>query len=116
WKPEYQSHANGAIGIVAVYLASPEPKRDATFVGSMFGGDVTSLPGGGYAVACGPSQELRVLTPQALASRDGSLTGLHQASPLLVGIALGSGNRGFTPAAEAGGVFIEWLPAQGGAS
>src|SRR5262245_30609475 len=114
WKPEYQSHANGAIGIVAVYLASTAPERDAAFVGTMFGGDVTALPGGGYAVACGPSQQLRVLTPEALRRRDSSLKGFRQTSPLLVGIALRSrGLQGFTPAAEAGGVFIEWLMAQG---
>ena len=117
WKPEYQSHANGVIGIVAVYLVSPVPERDAAFAGTLFGGDVSPLPGGGYAVACGPSQELRVMTPQAFARRDGSLKGLPQASPLLAGVALSTrGKQGFTPAAEAGGLFIEWLPSQGHAS
>ena len=111
WKPAYQSHANGAMGIAAVYLASPAPERDAAFVGKMFGGAVTSLPDGGYRVACGP-QELRVETPQALARRDGSLGGFDQASPVLAGIALRSrGDHAFTSAAEAGGMFIEWLPA-----
>src|SRR6516162_1868759 len=32
WKPEYQSHANAATGIVAVYLSSMAPERDAAFV------------------------------------------------------------------------------------
>jgi hypothetical protein len=35
WKAEYQSHANGAAGIVAVYLLSPAPERDAAFVSNM---------------------------------------------------------------------------------
>jgi hypothetical protein len=46
WKPEYQSHANGATGIVAVYLSSVAPERDAAFVNKMFGGKVGSIPGG----------------------------------------------------------------------
>ena len=61
WKPEYQSHANGASGIAAVYLASPVPERDAAFVSKMFGGDIAPMPGGGFRVACGPTQELRIL-------------------------------------------------------
>jgi catechol 2,3-dioxygenase-like lactoylglutathione lyase family enzyme len=112
WKPEYQAHANGATGIAAVYLASPAPERDAAFVGKMFGGTVRSLPGGGYGVACGPTQELRVLTPQAVRAHDASLGGLDQAAPYLAGIAVMSRTKqGFTPAAEAAGMFIEWQPA-----
>jgi catechol 2,3-dioxygenase-like lactoylglutathione lyase family enzyme len=110
WKPEYQSHANGATGIAAVYLASPAPERDAAFVGKMFGGDISHLPGGGVRVACGPSQELRVLTPQDLVGRDPSLKGSDRGQTRLVGIALRARDSGgFTPAAEAGGMFIEWV-------
>jgi catechol 2,3-dioxygenase-like lactoylglutathione lyase family enzyme len=110
WKPEYQSHANGATGIAAVYLASPAPERDAAFVGKMFDGDVSALPGGGHRVACGPGQELRVLTPQDLVGRDPSLEGSDESEPRLVGIALRAlESGGFTPAAEAGGMFIEWV-------
>jgi catechol 2,3-dioxygenase-like lactoylglutathione lyase family enzyme len=36
WKAEYQSHANGAQTINAVYLASTAPDRDAAFIGAMF--------------------------------------------------------------------------------
>ena len=112
WKPEYQSHANGATGIAAVYLASPAPERDAAFVGKMFDGDVRRMPGGGFRVACGPTQELHVLTPQALDRRDGSLTGLQQATPRLAGIAVTTPSKnGLTPAAQACGMFIEWVPA-----
>jgi len=110
WKPEYQSHANGATGIAAVYLASPAPERDAAFVGKMFGGDIGRLPGGGFRVACGPSQELRVLTPQDLSGRDPLLKGLDGGEARLVGIALAGRDGGrFTPAAQAGGMFIEWV-------
>ena len=110
WKSEYQSHANGATGIAAVYLASPAPERDAAFVGKMFGGDVSRMPGGSFRVACGPSQELHVLTPQDLGELDRSLEGLDRSDARLVGIALRRrGGGGFTPAAEAGGMFIEWM-------
>ena len=111
WKPEYQSHANAATGIVAVYLSSMAPERDAAFVNKMFGGKVNSIPGG-YSIACGPAQELRVLTPQAILKRDTSFLGLEKgATPLLAGIAVGTEARqGVTPATEASGMFIEWLP------
>jgi catechol 2,3-dioxygenase-like lactoylglutathione lyase family enzyme len=33
WKPQYQTHANGAQSIAAIYLASPMPERDARFIG-----------------------------------------------------------------------------------
>jgi Glyoxalase-like domain len=110
WKPEYQSHANGATGIVAVYLSSPAPERDAVFVSKMFGGKISSIAGG-WNVACGPSQQLRVLTPQAIAERDSSVAGVELGTPILAGIALAThSRRRLTPVAEANGMFIEWVP------
>ena len=112
WKPEYQAHGNGAMGICAVYLASPEPERDARFVSKMFDGEVRPMPGGGCRVACGATQELRILPPQELMIRDPSIIGLQHGASRLAGIAVTtSAKAGFTPAAEAGGMFIEWLPA-----
>jgi catechol 2,3-dioxygenase-like lactoylglutathione lyase family enzyme len=109
WKPAYQSHANGATGITAAYLSSPDPKRDAMFVGKMFNGDVRATSGG-YVVACGPSQELRVLVPQAVAERDTSLAACATQTAFLAGISIaGPGKHEFTPAAQAHGVFIEWI-------
>jgi hypothetical protein len=108
WKSEYQSHANGAAGIVAVYLSSPAPERDAAFVSKMFGGNVSPVRGG-FVVACGRSQELRVLTPQAMAERDSS-GGVGNAAPILAGIALATHKKkDLIPAAEASGMFIEWV-------
>ena len=106
WKPQYQSHANGATGIMAVYLSSPDPARDAAFVSKMFGGKVTPIAGG-CSVACGPAQELRVLTPQATAGLGGSI---ELAGPALAGIALAATRRhGLTKPEEACGMFIEWI-------
>jgi Glyoxalase-like domain len=106
WKPQYQSHANGATGIAAVYLSSPEPARDAAFVSKMFGGKVSPITGG-CSVACGPAQDLRVLTPQATAALGGSI---DLEGPVLAGIALAAKQRqGLTKAEEACGMFIEWI-------
>jgi hypothetical protein len=95
---------------VAVYLSSPAPERDAVFVSKMFGGKISSIAGG-WNVACGPSQQLRVLTPQAIAERDSSVAGVELGTPILAGIALAThSRRRLTPAAEANGMFIEWVP------
>lgn len=110
WKPEYQSHASGAAGIVAVYLSSRDPGRDAAFVNRMFDGEVRPTSGG-FGIACGPSQELRVLTPEAIAKRDSSFEGIQTGTPILAGIALAAhSSQRLTPAAEANGMFIEWVP------
>jgi catechol 2,3-dioxygenase-like lactoylglutathione lyase family enzyme len=106
WKPQYQTHANGATGIVAVYLASPDPDRDAGFVGKMFGGKVSQISGGS-SVACGPLQELRVLTPQAMAALGASI---ELEGPILAGVAIAARQRhGLTKAGDACGMFIEWI-------
>ena len=112
WKPEYQAQANTATAIVAVYLCSPAPERHAKLVSKMFGGEVKPTAGG-FSVACGPAQELRVLTPQAIAARDRSLAGVGAGAAVLAGIALAAQRQpGLTPAAEANGMFIEWVAAQ----
>ncbi len=109
WKPEFQQHENGAEVISAVYIASPDPARDAAFVSSMFDGEVTDIDGG-KAVACGAGQEVRILTPEVILKRDPSLRLAPDSSPMFVGIALTSGEaRATTPAAAACGIFIEWV-------
>lgn len=106
WKPQYQSHANGATGIVAVYLSSPDPERDAAFVSKMFGGKVRPISGG-CSVGCGPAQEVRVLTPQATAALGGAI---DAEGPGLAGIAIAADRRqGITRAEAACGMFIEWI-------
>jgi catechol 2,3-dioxygenase-like lactoylglutathione lyase family enzyme len=107
WKADYQSHPNGAQAINAVYLASMSPNRDAAFIGAMFDGDVAPITGG-MRVSCGPSQEVRVLSPQALMAHDPAFEA-GSISPVLAGISLVSGApRGTMPASKASGMFIEW--------
>jgi hypothetical protein len=50
------------------------------------------------------------MTPQDLSRRDRSFEGLDPNETRLVGIALRARESGgFTPAAHAGGMFIEWV-------
>jgi hypothetical protein len=106
WKPQYQAHVNGATGIAAVYLSSPDPQRDAGFVSKMFGDKVRPMSGG-CSVACGPAQELRVLTPQATAALDGAV---DAKGPGLAGVAIVAEHRqGLTRPEAACGMFIEWI-------
>jgi hypothetical protein len=77
----------------------------------MFGGEVSCVAGG-YKVACGLSQEVHVLTPRAVTEHDSSLGVLEIGTPVLAGIALATRSKqGLIPAAEAHGMFIEWIPA-----
>jgi hypothetical protein len=107
WKADYQSHPNGAEAINAVYLASMSPNRDAAFIGAMFDGDVGPISGG-MRVSCGPAQEVRVLSPQALMAHDPAFEA-GSISPVLAGISLVSGApRDTISASKACGMFIEW--------
>jgi hypothetical protein len=106
WKAEYQLHANGAQTIHAVYLISPAPERDAAFIGAMFGGEVAPVSGG-IRVSCGPAQEVRVLSLQALTALDPAFDA-GTASPVLAGIGVSGTRKGIVPASQACGMFIEW--------
>ena len=95
---------------MAVYLSSPAPGRDAAFVDKMFYREVRPISGG-FGIACGPSQELRVLTPDAIAKRDSAFEGIETSTPILAGIALAAhSSQRLTSAAQANGMFIEWVP------
>ncbi len=62
WKPEYQSHENGASGIEQIHIRAKEPEKAANFVGQLFDGRVDNH-GDCFSVQCGASQEI-VVTPQ----------------------------------------------------
>lgn len=107
WKPDYQRHDNGATGISAVHLASPEPERDAAFVSRLFGGEVAPADGG-FRVACGPHAVL-VLAPEAIAALDPASPAARTTTPRLAGLRLtASAPRPPTASAAACGAFIEW--------
>ncbi len=111
WKPAYQEHANGALGIATVYMAADDPGAHGAFLGNLFDGEVTSVEAG-ISIACGPHQKIVVLTPAGI--RDiAPATPTPTSGPMVVGIALASQH----PAAEVVssddgcGMFIQWVSA-----
>ncbi len=105
WKPEFQSHANGGQEIEAIVLVDRAPLRHADFLQALFGGTVTESEEG-IAISCA-THALRVMKPHvlpdpALASAlpDGAAAGFVIRSPDRAGTV--------TPAADAGGAFIQW--------
>ena len=111
WKPAFQSHANGASGIVALYLAAAEPLRHAGFLTALTGGESRAIDGG-IAIALAGGCELQVLTPEAVAAIGGSAPDLSD-GPLFAGIAVAATKSPatLTAATQAGGLFIEWRAA-----
>ena len=111
WKPAFQSHANGASGIVALYLAAAEPLRHAGFLTALTGGEARAIDGG-IAIALAGGCELQVLTPEAVAAIGGSVPDLSD-GPLFAGIAVAATKSPatLTAATQAGGLFIEWRAA-----
>jgi hypothetical protein len=62
-------------------------------------------------VSCGPSQEVRVLSPQAIVEQNPAFD-TRSISPVLAGISVVSdAQRETTPASEACGMFIDWAAA-----
>ena len=108
WKPAFQQHANGAQGIVALYLAAEEPARHVAFLTALTGGEAREVPGG-LAIALAGGCDLRVLRPERITSLAGSTPDLSD-GPLFAGIAVAANKppAALTPAAEAGSLFIEW--------
>ena len=108
WKPEYQSHANGARAIAEAVLVAAEPARYADFVAGFTGGAVTETAGG-LSAPCGP-HALSLVTPEAFAARfPGESVDLAD-GPRFAAIAIAGPGviPRMTPAAEACGLAIEW--------
>lgn len=112
WKPDYQRHANGAQKILSIYFAAERPAAVGEALSRITGGEVSPATGG-VSVAAGPGESLEVMERSRL--EDISRGGLPAASASadIVGIRLAAAGRAgsVTPAAEAGGLFIEWVAA-----
>lgn len=68
WRPEWQVHRNGALGVAEFAIAAREPARTATLYEAMFGSDLMSqVPGG--VVFKTAALTLLLLTPDAIAER-----------------------------------------------
>lgn len=108
WKPAFQSHDNGALGIRTVYLMSPNPQRDGAFVAKLFGGAVTAIQGG-VSVSCGPKQDVRIVGRDVIAGIDPSFDCSPDVGPVFAGISLRGDKRPAVQSDAAFGIFIEWV-------
>lgn len=107
WKPAFQQHANGARGIVALYLAAEEPERHAAFLAALTGGEARSVPGG-VSIALDGGCELLALRPERIAEiAPGTRCDLSD-GPLFTGIAVAAERPPETLTTDAGEIFIEW--------
>ena len=64
WKPDYQSHENGAQSISAIYISAQDPDRHVEFLTKLTGGTPEETDGGKRI--SGEGQEVLVLTPRRL--------------------------------------------------
>jgi hypothetical protein len=56
WRPEWQSHPNGASAIARVVVATPDPRRTAKLFEDLFGSDVVAERDGRQVMAAGMAQ------------------------------------------------------------
>ncbi|MBS0532860.1 MAG: VOC family protein [Proteobacteria bacterium] len=68
WRPEWQVHRNGALGVAEFAIAAHEPSRTAALYEAMFGSELMALVPGGVAFTT-PALTLLILTPDAVAQR-----------------------------------------------
>jgi catechol 2,3-dioxygenase-like lactoylglutathione lyase family enzyme len=70
WRPEWQSHPNGARAISRVIVATADPRRSGSLFGALFGAEAVAEHKGGRVVAAGAAQvELRM--PRTIAEEFG---------------------------------------------
>jgi hypothetical protein len=70
WRPEWQTHPNGAYAITRVVVATADPVRTAMLFGGLFGDDALADRDGGKIIATGTAQ-VELATPDALAAEFG---------------------------------------------
>jgi catechol 2,3-dioxygenase-like lactoylglutathione lyase family enzyme len=70
WRPEFQSHPNGARAVARVIVASGEPRRTASLFRDLFGSDAVAEQGGKCVIAAGAAQ-VELTTPTAIADEFG---------------------------------------------
>jgi hypothetical protein len=70
WRPEWQTHPNGACAIARVVVATANPQRTARLFRSLFGGEAIADRDGGQIFAAGPVQ-LELSTPDMVAAEFG---------------------------------------------
>jgi hypothetical protein len=110
WKPEFQTHANGAQRIAAVYTVAEDPAAHRAFFEGLTGA-VSEETAGGLRLPCGDG-ELLVLTPDRIIVVDPSFEPDLAHGPYFAGFAIET-DRPPPERVPAGdfGAFIEWRAA-----
>jgi hypothetical protein len=70
WRPEWQSHPNGARAIARIVVATPEPQRTAGLFQTLFGSTPVAAPDGRLVVAAGAAR-IELAPPPAVAEEFG---------------------------------------------
>jgi hypothetical protein len=70
WRPEWQTHPNGASAIARVVVATGDPHRTAVLFRDLFGGDAVADREGRYVMAAGTAQ-IELVAPDVAAAEFG---------------------------------------------
>ena len=70
WRPDWQSHPNGACAIARIVVATPDPQRTALLFGALFGGAAVVEQDSGCAIAANAAR-VELLTAAAIAREFG---------------------------------------------
>ncbi|MGC2202378.1 MAG: VOC family protein [Stellaceae bacterium] len=70
WRPEWQSHPNGAYAIARVIVATADPQRTAKLFRDLFGGGAVAETGGRQVVPAGTAQ-VEFAAPETVAAEFG---------------------------------------------
>lgn len=107
WKPDFQTHDNGAEDIESVVIATDDPSREAGFLSALFGGAIT-LNGFSLSVACG-AHRIDLVKPERLAEY--GWQGNTRTGPVAAGMQIRSstGRTDRVQEDQAGGSFIQWI-------
>jgi catechol 2,3-dioxygenase-like lactoylglutathione lyase family enzyme len=98
WRPEWQTHPNGACAIARVVVATADPQRTARLFRSLFGNRAAADRSGGQIIAAGDAQ-VELSTPDAVAAEFGE-TGAQPAGRTEYMAALGIKVRSLPAARE----------------
>jgi len=70
WRPEWQTHPNGACAIARVVVATADPQRTARLFRGLFGDEILADRNGAQIIAAGAAQ-VELSTPDAVAAEFG---------------------------------------------
>jgi hypothetical protein len=115
WKSEFQTHANGATAIAAIHMVAETPSTLAPFLTGFLAGTARQ-EGETLVVEGAKGHHVHVHTPDALAAIDPTAPADLSYGALFAGVtltrsALNGAAPDLVPAADAGGLFLQWAGA-----